>query len=552
MALESRFQAQPKTVPVRVRFGRASLVLASSLLLTLVAAKLSERYVTARFDAALEAAADQEMGRVESRLSAYIALLRATRAFVEANGPALDRERFATFVDGLRIASDYPGIQGIGWSPRIGTQDWKFEILYLEPPDERNKAAMGFDMHSEPVRADAMDRARDQGGYAMSGSVVLKQEIHPGAVSPGFLIYTPVYVDAVIPESVDERRRRLRGFVYAPFRARDFFGSLFGERLVRVVTIHTASPGNMPQLLHGTWPGPQSQLLTRQKQFGGQTWTIHFEPPTGMPLTDRLLPLLISGAGIFISLLLFQLTRAQTEARLKAEERSAELARQVQFAEMLVGIVSHDLRNPLNVVHLNASLLASSPLAPEQARWVQRIQASSNRGQRMILDLLDFTQARLGGGIRVTRRAGDMFEMVRHVVEETRAAHPQREIVLVATGNGQGHWDSDRIAQLVANLLANALVYGDEQAPVTVHLGGDDGHVVLSVHNEGEPIPPQMQEVLFEPLRQGDSSAGLPSRNIGLGLYIVRQIALAHGGTVECLSREGHGTSFRVVLPRSP
>ena len=135
MALESRFQAQPMTAPapapasVRVRFGRASLVLASSLLLTLVAAKLSERYVTGRFDAALEAAADQEVGRVESRLSAYIALLRATRAFVEANGPALDRERFATFVDGLRIGSDYPGIQGIGWSPRIGTQGWKFEIL---------------------------------------------------------------------------------------------------------------------------------------------------------------------------------------------------------------------------------------------------------------------------------------------------------------------------------------------------------------------------------------------------------------------------------------
>ena len=162
MGIDSQYQAQPKPAPVGLRFGRAGLVLASSLLLTVVAALLSERYVTERFDAALESAADQEMGRVETRLSAYIALLRATRAFVEANGAALDREGFATFVEGLRIASDYPGIQGIGWSPRIGTEGWKFEIRYLEPPDERNQAALGFDMHSEPVRAEAMDRARDQ------------------------------------------------------------------------------------------------------------------------------------------------------------------------------------------------------------------------------------------------------------------------------------------------------------------------------------------------------------------------------------------------------
>lgn len=552
MAIDSRTQAQPKPAPVRERFGRAGLVLASSLLLSVVAALLSERYVTARFEAALKSAADQEMGRVETRLSAYVALLRATRAFVEANGAALDRESFATFVGGLRIASDYPGIQGIGWSPRIGTKGWKFEIRYLEPPDERNQAALGFDMHSEPVRADAMDRARDLGAYAMSGSVVLKQEIHPDAVSPGFLIYAPVYAGAVIPVSVEDRRRRLRGFVYAPFRARDFFGSLFAERLVRVVAIHTASPGHASQLLHGAWPAPRGQLLTREKAFGGQTWTAYFEPAAGMPLAERLLPLLVLGAGVLISVLLFQLIRGQTQARLKAEERSAELARQVQFAEMLVGIVSHDLRNPLNVVHLNASLLARSPLVAEQVRWVQRIQDSSDRGLRMILDLLDFTQARLGGGIRVTRRPGDMFEMVRHVVEEARTAHPQREIRLNAAGNGQGRWDSDRVAQLVSNLISNALVYGQEQSPISIHISGEDRHVSLTVHNEGDPIPPEMQEVLFEPLRQGDSSAGQPSRNIGLGLYIVRQIALAHGGRVECHSREGRGTTFRVVLPRSP
>lgn len=553
MALESRTDALPKPPPFRVRFGRASLVLASSLLLTMVATVLSERFVAARFNASLESAADQEVARVESRLSAYVALLRATRAFVEADGAALDREGFATFVAGLRIPSDYPGIQGIGWSPRVGKTGWKFEILYLEPLDERNKAAMGFDMHSEPVRAEAMDRARDEGRYAMSGSVVLKQEIDPGDVSPGFLIYTPVYEGAVIPVSVEERRRRLRGFVYAPLRARDFFGGLFAEHLVRVVAIHTSSRRDSRQLLLGSWPPSQEQerLLTRQKEFGGQTWTLHFEPGGGLPLTDRLLPLLVLGTGVFISLLLFRLTRVQTAARLKAEERSAELGRQVQFAEMLVGIVSHDLRNPLNVIHLNAALLARSPLAPDLARCIQRIQDSSDMGLRLIRDLLDFTQARLAGGIPVVRRPGDMFELVRHVIEEARAAHPQREIVLRATGNGQGDWDSDRVAQLVSNLLSNALVYGSDQAPITVSVEGDDGNVALSVHNEGESIPSEVQEALFEPLRQGDSRAGVPSRNIGLGLYIVRQIALAHGGTVECRSHEGRGTTFRVVLPRS-
>lgn len=550
MALESRNDAQQEQASLGRRFGRASAVLVSSLLLTALAALLSERFVAARLNATVESAADQEMARLESRLSAYVALLRATRSFVEADGAALNGKGFATFVAGLRIPSDYPGIQGIGWSPRVGTSGSKFEIVYLEPLDARNRAALGFNMYSEPVRADAMDRARDNGSYAMSGSVVLKQEILPD-ISPGFLIYTPVYHGAVIPASIQERRQRLRGFVYAPFRASDFFGGLFRDGLVRVVAIHVSSAGREKQLLFGKWPPPQGRLLAREHQFGGQSWTLQFDAVGELPLTDRLLPLLVLSTGMLISLLLFQLTRAQTRARLKAEERALDLSRQVQFAEMLVGIVSHDLRNPLNVVHLNAALLARTQLAPEQARSVQRIQSSSDMGLRMIRDLLDFTQARLAGGIPVMRRPGDLFEVVRHAVEQARIAHPQREIVLTAGGNGDGEWDSDRIAQLISNLLSNALVYGSGHAPITVAVsGGDDGCVSISVHNEGVPIPPEMQQALFEPLRQGDSRAGASSRNIGLGLYIVQQIARAHAGVVHCRSTDVEGTTFEVELPR--
>ena len=124
----------------------------------------------------------------------------------------------------------------------------------------------------------------------------------------------------------------------------------------------------------------------------------------------------------------------------------------------------------------------------------------------------------MAGGIPVTRAPGDILGIVRQAADEVQLAHPGRQIVVSARGDGTGEWDADRLAQVVSNLVNNALVYGSVDTPVTVSVDATRQRVELLVHNEGEPIPPELQAELFQPLRQGDAVKGARSRSIGLGL----------------------------------
>jgi sigma-B regulation protein RsbU (phosphoserine phosphatase) len=228
-----------------------------------------------------------------------------------------------------------------------------------------------------------------------------------------------------------------------------------------------------------------------------------------------------------------------------------ELRQRADFEQQLIGIVSHDLRNPLSVMLLAASMLERRTDFDERTRTqLGRIVSNGERASRMIRDLLDFTQARLGGGIALYREPADLHALVRGVVEDSRASHPERELRLELTGDGRGVWDGDRMTQVMTNLLSNALTYGPAGEPVTVRAWSTDADWCVSIHNGGEGIPRELQEGLFEPMRRGPWRGGGSSRSIGLGLYIVRHLVDAHGGTVELDSAPLHGTTFTVRLPR--
>lgn len=237
----------------------------------------------------------------------------------------------------------------------------------------------------------------------------------------------------------------------------------------------------------------------------------------------------------------------------RAEEvlRSAEQEAQQRavLAEQLVGIVSHDLRSPLQAIAMGTGLLTSDALSHTQTRAVARIQAAASRATRLIGDLLDFTQARLGGGLRMNVTDVDVDELIHHVVDELRLAWPGRMIAHESEGEGLTHLDPDRVSQLVTNLVANALTYGTADRPVTVTSVTSGGQCTIRVHNEGRPIPEELRATLFEPLRRGAQQVKLGSRSVGLGLYIVQQIVEGHRGTVHLESSEADGTSFLVVFP---
>jgi sigma-B regulation protein RsbU (phosphoserine phosphatase) len=219
-----------------------------------------------------------------------------------------------------------------------------------------------------------------------------------------------------------------------------------------------------------------------------------------------------------------------------------------EFEQQLVGIVSHDLRNPIGAILMSAGvLLRRAETDDTTRRAAERISAVAQRTARLIHDLLDFTQARIGKGIPVQRRPMDLREVAQQVVDELATLHAARELRLLAEGDCTGSWDADRVAQVLSNLLTNALVYSPPGTPVTLTLTGRADQVSFEVHNLGEPLAQERMSELFEPFERGHSRDG---RGIGLGLYIVRALVQSHGGTVEGHSSADAGTRFVVRLPR--
>jgi signal transduction histidine kinase len=233
-------------------------------------------------------------------------------------------------------------------------------------------------------------------------------------------------------------------------------------------------------------------------------------------------------------------------ARLYQQAREA-----VRSREDVVAIVSHDLRTPLNAITLSTqAMLKHEPLEEWQRKGLSRITSAAGRAQRMIHDLLDFTQARVGG-IPVRPSPCELHVLVRHVVDEVRLAHPERRIDLEVQGDSQGEWDCDRMAQVLSNLVGNAVQHSPADAPVRISLRAEGEELVLDVHNGGAPIAPEVLPTLFEPFRRGQGS-GARSGSVGLGLYITREIVHAHGGGLTVRSTPEHGTTFTVRVPRRP
>jgi signal transduction histidine kinase len=235
---------------------------------------------------------------------------------------------------------------------------------------------------------------------------------------------------------------------------------------------------------------------------------------------------------------------AQREKLHRYEEASRK-----SFERQLVGIVSHDLRGPLNSILLSAEVALRKPDGLEaHRRSLETIKSAARRATRLIHDLLDYTQVLYGAALPVRRSRFSLLALVKEVVEELRVAHPQREISVQGSERAEGFWDADRLAQVITNLVNNAAKYGSDAA-ITVRVVDGEPEVGLEVHNFGAPIPAERVPELFQPLKRG--SAMVSRGNIGFGLFIVHEVARAHGGTVSVHSTPELGTTFALRIPHS-
>jgi sigma-B regulation protein RsbU (phosphoserine phosphatase) len=240
--------------------------------------------------------------------------------------------------------------------------------------------------------------------------------------------------------------------------------------------------------------------------------------------------------------------RKRADASLEAEREAQHVLRdRALFAEQMVGIVSHDLRNPLSAILMGLQLLGRTE-GERRVRVLGHVRNSAERAQRLIEELLDFTQARIGRGLTVQLAPVDLHEVTAHAIDELTLAFPDRQITHQPHGPGECVADADRLAQLIGNLVSNAATYGRRGTPIAVRSEIDGPSAKVAVLNEGDPIPPAVLATVFEPMVRG-ATEGSSARSVGLGLFIVNEIAKAHSGAMEATSSSASGTMFTLLFP---
>jgi signal transduction histidine kinase len=255
-------------------------------------------------------------------------------------------------------------------------------------------------------------------------------------------------------------------------------------------------------------------------------------------------PEIIGMFKLFAELIAFHLNAidrlATSEADLLDERKTSELR------EQFIAVLGHDVRNPLTAIISAAEMLERMPLSDRAARFARLIQASAERIYELTNNMLDFARGRLGGGVPVALKPEATEPILMQVISELRASWPDRMIAAEFSLSTAVNCDRGRVGQLFSNLLANALAYGNADAPIRVSARTFDRAFELSVSNAGDPIPPAAQEQLFQPFFRRAKQSG--QGGLGLGLYIASEIAEAHGGTLSVASSPDE-TRFTFRMP---
>ena len=553
------------------------LVLATSLLVTALAAgfvaSTGRDRARTRFENAVQGAGD----RIEARVGSHVALLHGATALFAASDTVTAAD-FGRYVQRLDLAARYPGVRAIGYSRRLrvgptpGAET--HAVAFLEPLDSVNRALLGYDMHQDPMRREAMDRARDSGLPAASAALALRGA-NPAGTRPGFLLYVPVYRRDAAVRDVAARRDALLGFVYAVFPSDELFAGIFGHEetprvFVRVFDGADTTTGTLlvDSRTHATpgGPAPSPGVLAPAGvldtlDVGGRSWTLAFAPmPEAGAIGSRdSIALGVAGLGALVALTLFFLTRAEVQARERAERSEAERSR--FFAAM-----SHELRTPINaILGYNDLLLAGifGELPPVQEDGIRRSQRAARHLLELVNDVLDLSKLEAGKvdvapePVRVDELLDDLLTTIRPMAEERGCTVELAR----ATCAFSIRTDPRRVRQILLNLLSNATKFGAGH-PVHVacvcvphgavipgggrrRTAGDA--VVIAVRDHGPGIARGDQERIFEEFVQlpGSTPGGT-----GLGLPISRRLAELLGGALTVASEPGDGSTFYVTLPR--
>jgi signal transduction histidine kinase len=611
-------------------------VLALSVLISGVAAAYVGWAARARDEARFREQVEHADTTIRRRIDTYVSMLRSAAGLFAVN-PDVNRAGFAEYVSRIDLRKNYPGLQGIGFSLRIPAgqddevrarlaREWgrpiplwrdrmapasaapapstgpadppddRHAVLYLEPEDDRNRTAIGFDISSEAARRAALARARDTGQPAATGKLHLVTESDDSPQS-GFLILVPVYRGDATPTTVEGRRAALLGFVYSPLRAGDLLEATFGPDAQRQLDFEVFDGADVradARLYASAAPGPAEAapafVAVRPVVIEGRPWTLLLRTRASFEAASaRGAAAWVLVGGLLVSAMLFVLTRAEARARRHAERVAVELEQSRQnlllsiearsraesarrelldrerqareeaetankFKDDFLATVSHELRTPLNAMLGWAQLLQQGEMVEaSRDEAVEAIERNAKTQAQLIEDLLDISRI-MRGKLQLSQNVPvDPAAVVENAIAAVTPSAGARDIEIVPRlepGVGRVRGDPTRLQQVVWNLLSNSIKFSPDGGRIDVAVERRGGHAVIRVTDAGKGIAPEFLPHVFDRFRQADASTTRQQGGLGLGLAIVRNLVEMHGGTVEARSDgPGRGATFTVALP---
>ena len=512
------------------------------------------------------------------QLDTVVGVTHASAALLNAS-PEINFREFRAFISGLQLRERYVGVKGIGFAPRVpanmlrtfvrsvsldGLADLKvrpeatrpeyFPAVLLEPRDDDNRSSIGFDLGSEPEQLEAMRRAADTNTPAITE--LLAASPIAGRSTREFVLYLPIYRRGAPLASVAQRRRALTGFVFSRLSPDVIFSDSIAAATMRYLDIAIYdSTRNTNALLVSSGEGKGSVQSSATLSIGGRQWLLiaSSRQSSTMPLPPEAQRTFMVGA--LVSLLLFALMRAQVRAWQTAERHAAELQAADHAKDEFLAVLSHELRTPLNAMLGWLSMLRSGSVRDDRRAHALDIIDRNARAQAQLIDDLLEVSRILMGKMRLDKRPLSVVPAISAVVDSLRPTAEAKGVMLHGLeGAGANDFmisaDVGRFAQIVTNLVANGVKFTQPGGAVWVNVEPDGDKVKISVRDTGIGIAPEFLPFVFDRFRQADASPTRSHSGLGMGLAIVRDLVLLHGGRIEAYSGGlNQGSLFVVMLP---